>query len=71
MHESRELASDARRVGANGYVTKSDAARHLVTAIETLLSGGTFFGHAEKGQHDDPEKDPGPEIVFRLALTFS
>ena len=44
MHESGELTHDARRVGARGYVTKSDAGRHLVRAIETLLSGGTFFG---------------------------
>ena len=71
MHESGELAGDARRVGAKGYVTKSDAARHLVAAIETLLSGGTFFGHPEKGQHDVPEENPGSGVVFRLALAFS
>ena len=32
MHESGELAGDARRVGAKGYVTKSDAARNLANA---------------------------------------
>jgi DNA-binding NarL/FixJ family response regulator len=69
MHESGELAHDARRVGAKGYVTKSDAGRHLVRAIETLLSGGTFFGGAEKRQ--SAEKDPPSGIVFRLALGFA
>jgi DNA-binding NarL/FixJ family response regulator len=68
MHESGELTHDARRVGARGYVTKSDAARDLVVAIETLLSGGTFFGRPEKPQ--DPDKIPGPGILFRVALAF-
>jgi DNA-binding NarL/FixJ family response regulator len=66
MHESGQLAHDARRVGAKGYVTKSDAGRHLVRAIETLLSGGTFFGGPEK--HESGEKDPQSGILFRLAL---
>jgi len=69
MHESGELTHDARRVGARGYVTKSDASRHLVIAIDTLLSGGTFFGRPEKPQ--DHDKNPGPGILFRLALDFS
>jgi DNA-binding NarL/FixJ family response regulator len=69
MHESGELAHDARRVGAKGYVTKSEAGRHLVRAIETLLSGGTFFGGPEK--HESGEKDPQSGILFRLALSFA
>ena len=70
MHESGELAGDARRVGAKGYVRKSEAARHLVLAIETLLAGGTFFGRPEKAQRD-PEGNPGSGIILRLALSFS
>jgi DNA-binding NarL/FixJ family response regulator len=69
MHESGELAHDARRVGARGYVTKSDAARHLVRAIETLLSGGTFFGGPER--RESGEKDPRSGMLFRLALGFA
>jgi DNA-binding NarL/FixJ family response regulator len=69
MHESGELAHDTRRVGARGYVTKSDAGRHLVRAIETLLSGGTFFGGRER--HESGEKDSGSGILFRLALSFA
>jgi DNA-binding NarL/FixJ family response regulator len=68
MHESGELANDVRRVGARGYVTKSDASRHLVRAIEALLSGGTFFGGLEK--HESGEKDPGSGILFRVSLGF-
>jgi DNA-binding NarL/FixJ family response regulator len=69
MHESGELANDARRVGARGYVTKSDAGRHLVRAIEALLSGHTFFGGPET--HKSGEKDPATGIVFRLSLGFA
>ena len=68
MHESGELTHDARRVEARGYVTKGDAARDLVVAIETLLSGGTFFGRPEKPQ--DPDKNPGPGILFRIAFAY-
>ena len=69
MHESGELANDARRVGARGYVTKSDAGRHLVRAIEALLSGRTFFGSPEKDQSS--EQDPQSGILFRLALRLA
>ena len=69
MHASEELGNDVRRVGARGYVTKSDAVRHLVTAIETILFGGTFFGRPEKPQ-SDPEDNPKTGVTFRLALAF-
>jgi len=43
MHETATLAESARKVGARGILSKSDAARHLVGALEVVLSGGTFF----------------------------
>lgn len=43
VHEAGWLKSEIRRVGAHGYVQKSQVARDLVTAIECLLAGGTFF----------------------------
>lgn len=70
MHESGQLAGDARRAGARGFVRKSDAARQLVMAIEALLSGGTFFGRPEKAR-DDPTGNPGFGMIFRLASGFS
>lgn len=44
MHESDKLIAEVRRAGAQGYVVKSQAARDLVLAIDTILAGGTFFG---------------------------
>ena len=43
MHDSKELSATVRNVGARGYVTKSHAARDLVTAIQTIVDGGDFF----------------------------
>lgn len=43
-HDSETLDSEVRRVGAQGYVLKSQAARSLIAAIDEILSGGTFFG---------------------------
>ena len=44
MFDSTMLDKDVRSRGAHGYVLKSDASRNLITAIETVLSGGTFYG---------------------------
>ena len=44
MHDSVHLAVEAEHAGAQGYVVKGQAAQQLVKAIDTLLSGGTFFG---------------------------
>jgi DNA-binding NarL/FixJ family response regulator len=44
MHDSDRLTQEVSQAGARGYVLKSQAARDLIVAIETLLPGGTFFG---------------------------
>jgi DNA-binding NarL/FixJ family response regulator len=72
MHESGELANDARRVGANGYVTKTEAARQLVRAIEKILAGGTFFGGPEPGQtKQNPLDHIGPAVMLFRAYSFA
>ena len=43
MHKTDGLGQEARAAGAHGYVLKSQAARNLIVAIETILAGGTFF----------------------------
>lgn len=44
MYASAWLGAEARRIGARGYVLKSQGSRDLIEAIERLLEGGTFFG---------------------------
>lgn len=59
MHDSPRLASDVRDTGAEGLVLKSQASRDLILAIETLLSGGTFFPNLP-----DPQAPPTPGAKF-------
>ena len=69
MHESGQLANDARRCGAHGYLGKSDAARQLILAIETLLAGGTFFGSPQhQPKPGAAAGDPGATPLLRIAL---
>jgi DNA-binding NarL/FixJ family response regulator len=57
MHDSGQLGVEVRAADAQGYVLKSQAARDLVAAIETLLSGGTFFGSPNKDREPRPAKN--------------
>jgi DNA-binding NarL/FixJ family response regulator len=66
-HQSERLAQDVQQVGAQGYVLKSQAARDLVLAIDTILSGGTFFGALSESQPSKSVKS-NPRILFRLAF---
>lgn len=42
-HESEQLVREVLSAGAKGYVLKSDAGRTLVSALQALLEGGSFF----------------------------
>ncbi len=69
MHESARLESEVRDAGAHGYVSKSQATRDLVHAIQTLLSGGTFFGSASEPSTGSGENsDRG--LTFFSILTW-
>jgi DNA-binding NarL/FixJ family response regulator len=54
MHESEELLTEAILAGVRGFLFKSDARKHLISAIETLLDGRPYFTGAlvEKLLHD-------------------
>ena len=39
MHESAELAAQALRAGAAGYITKSSAPESLVAAVHAVIAG--------------------------------
>ena len=43
MHDNEKLIRDVLAAGALGYVLKSDAARHLVNAIEAVSQHKPFF----------------------------
>ena len=68
MHESRSLADSVKEVGARGFVFKSRAARDLIKALETLLTGGTFFGPEGSESSPPAEDTPKSGISFLQAL---
>ena len=45
MHEDPVFASRAMQAGARGYITKNDAADHLVEAVESVLGGDVYLSH--------------------------
>ena len=54
MHESEEILTEALLAGARGFLLKSDARSHLVTAVEALLDHQPYFTSVllEKLLHD-------------------
>jgi DNA-binding NarL/FixJ family response regulator len=43
MHENEELLTEAIMAGVRGFLFKSDASKHLISAIEALLDGRPYF----------------------------
>ena len=69
-HDSERLATEVREAGAQGYVLKSRAVRHLVQAIDTILAGGTFFGAPPKPEPAGGDK-PNPGILLCRGFAFA
>ena len=66
MHKDREFLYHALTAGAEGYLLKEDADGELISAIETLLRGGTFISSLLAGQMADIFVDrfrPGHESL--------
>jgi DNA-binding NarL/FixJ family response regulator len=67
MHESKELATQVRRLGAAGYINKTNAGRDLLRALDAIAGGDTFFPsyvQAPPGATSTPrDKEPG---AFRI-----
>jgi CheY-like chemotaxis protein len=70
-NRSRDIAEEALRTGAGGYVVKLDAARELLSAVEAVLNGKRFVS-ASLAANDltHPEDEPSAQggVVLPLAL---
>ena len=55
VHESQTLREKARAVGACGYVVKYQASRTLISALERLHGGETFFNVDAKRPVEQPD----------------
>jgi PAS domain S-box-containing protein len=67
QHQSAEMARQALKAGARGYVVKSSAARDLVAAVEKIVQGGLFFDAAILEKAISPEHLDVQEILQRSA----
>jgi DNA-binding NarL/FixJ family response regulator len=43
MHENEEIVTEALLAGVRGFLFKTDARKHLISAIEALLDGRPYF----------------------------
>jgi DNA-binding NarL/FixJ family response regulator len=43
MNQDQDMAAEAFRLGASGYLLKSSAGSELVSAIRTVVRGGTYI----------------------------
>src|SRR5262249_9548244 len=82
MHESERVMREVLAAGARGYLLKSDAARHVVLAVEALAAHKPFFtskvsetllesflrsAKAEEGEFGEPLSAREREIIQLLA----
>ena len=42
-HRSRQLVEEARKIGMQGYVTKADASQYLLSAVDAVGRGLSYF----------------------------
>jgi DNA-binding NarL/FixJ family response regulator len=67
MHENEDLLTEAVLAGVRGFLFKSDAKKHLISAIEALLDGRPYFTSAllEALLHDyQVNKHNKPDMVL-------
>ena len=67
MQESSTLAAAVINCGAHGFVSKSQSARDLIVAIETLLGGGGFFG-SPSGPRSRTGPSSGTFLTFQPGM---
>lgn len=65
MHDSREYISTSVMHGAAGYILKDVATEEIVTAIETVASGGTYFSEGVRASLMGPSGDGGQPLTTR------
>jgi DNA-binding NarL/FixJ family response regulator len=68
-NRSRDIAKEALRTGARGYVLKSDAGSELLPAIEAVLQGKPFVSANLMG-HDSSEPTNGKRPASSRESSF-
>jgi DNA-binding NarL/FixJ family response regulator len=68
MHSSDQMIREIIEAGAQAYVMKSDADRELVTAIQTIANGGSYFTSGVPTTLLHPRQTPDP-LILKNRLT--
>jgi len=63
LHLSEDVISHFQRDGIRGAVSKGDAARDLVEAVEIILAGGTFFSSKKSANRVARSAEPKSDHV--------
>jgi len=57
MHDERFYAERALKAGAKGYIMKAEAETNVITAIQTVIQGGTYLSKKEEERLKSVSKD--------------
>ncbi len=57
VHESEQMLREALKAGVSGYLLKSDAGPHLLTALEALSRHKTFFSAKVMGMFPEERRE--------------
>ena len=57
VHANKHVANEAMHLGASGFLSKTDAVRDLIRAVETVEGGGRFFPMLEPEIHERKDGD--------------
>ncbi len=71
MHDNREYISTSVMYGASGYVLKDVSTNEIISAIEAVAAGGTYFSSGVSDvllKHEQAQKSTGPLTTREQAV---
>lgn len=69
VHLEHEVISDAIAAGASGYLAKDSADRELISAIRTIMHGGTVFSPSVLKRIAEPRRAGATSSTYLESLT--
>lgn len=73
MHNEKRIFQKAINIGVDGYILKEDAVLDIVSAVKTVIDGGTFFSSKLTvyliDKFKSTQKDKNGEMINELSRT--
>jgi DNA-binding NarL/FixJ family response regulator len=66
MHDSDLVIEKAKKLGAMGFVTKSDISDNLFQAVEQILNGGNFFPETKTSDNQLNQLNEREFEIFKM-----